>query len=223
MKSRRILTVLLIFSLTITMFTLTGCGSKKSGTNNSQGAQKNAGGQQFSAENIKKMLDDNLSTLVQDGTITAEQEDKVINAISDNMKKRMASITGFPRNGQRNGGERPSGSPGGNRQWRQDGNNNSGTNNDAKGNGGTDGSNNSAGRQRGAMYSTELKSLVKDGTITQKQADAIEEALANGFGGMFRENRENGNDNGNNGTNNSKLNTSQSIDDKAGSSANSSQ
>jgi len=196
-KIKYVTTLLLLSCLAISALVLTGCGTKKSSTNNTQDAAA-SGRQGFSAENMKEMLDNNLSSLVQDGTITADQEDKVISTISEAMSKRMASITGRPSNNQ---GTRPS--PGangsnGNRQWGQ------GSSNDGK-NGGTNGGTRQRGMGGSSMYTNELKSLVTDGTLTQAQADAIVKALSKGFGGMGGGNGgfgRNGNNSGNNSSNN---------------------
>ena len=197
-KIKLVATLLLLSCLAISVIVLTGCGTKKSSGDNTQDAAA-SGRKGFSAENIKEMLDKNLSSLVQDGTITADQEDKVISTISDSMSKRMASITRAPFNEQGNKGNRPSpGAKGSteNGQWRQGGSN-----------GGKNGGTNGGTGQRGlgglSMYSNELKSLVTDGTLTQAQSDAIVKALSNGFGGMGGGNggfNRNGNKSGNNNT-----------------------
>ncbi|GLC30830.1 hypothetical protein [Clostridium omnivorum] len=97
MKKHMLFNKIFILSLSavISMGILAGCQNKntasaKQGTN--KGQNKN---RQFNAEDMKKRMEENINSLVADGTINQSQADKIIEALTSNPQ-------GFGGNGQRN-------------------------------------------------------------------------------------------------------------------------
>lgn len=158
------------------VFSLAGCGKAQGATASANGSSS---GQRrtFNIENFKQQLDDSLASLVQDGTISSDQEDKIITAIANSMSSRMKSME-----------NRTSGSSGDHSSW--NGSRPSGSGSSPSWNNGSRPSG-SAGGGRGfgsAMYGEALTTLVKNGTITQVQSDAVTKALEQNGGGFMQRN-----------------------------------
>lgn len=142
-------TSLLVVSMSLFLFT--GCQSKNTQNTSDKTAKVN-----FSAEDMKKKMQDNINSLVTEGTINQSQADKVLEALSTN---KMFSGQRKPQSGQPN-----------NQQNYQ-------SNNQQTGQSNSNGSNN-PNRQR----ANPLSKLVTDGVITQEQADAIMQKVRGNFG-----------------------------------------
>lgn len=146
-----------------------GCG-KTQAASASSSSGSSQGRRTFNINNFKQQLDDNLASLVQDGTISSDQEDKIITAITDSMSSRMKNMqsrASGSSHSSRNG-SRPSGS-GSHSSW--SGSRPSGSTNGGRGFG-------------TAMYGDALSTLVKNGTISQSQSDAVTKALEQSGGGF---------------------------------------
>lgn len=187
MKKHMLFNKIFILSLSavISMGILAGCQSKntasaKQGTN--KGQNKN---RQFNAEDMKKRMEENINSLVADGTINQSQADKIIEALTSNPQ-------GFGGNGQRN---------------KQNGQKNNGENNgqnaqqnnaqNPQQNNGQDNQNNNGQNKQNRQGNNALNKLVTDGVITQAQADAVMQKIRGNF------NRNQNNTNNQNNQNNS--------------------
>ena len=160
MKMKRVrIALLMVLSAVVVATAIVVSGCSKSQTGNSTAVSSRPG---FSVSNYKQMLDNNLASLVSDGTITSDQEDKIISAIADEMSSRMATMSRPSGTYSRPSGSRPSGSG----QW-------SGSRPSGSGSGRMFGG--------GQQYTTVLSGLVSNGTITQAQSDAVLKALSGGY------------------------------------------
>lgn len=163
---------LLLFIVTLAacitvVLSFAGCGKTQAASASASGSSSSKS-RTFNVENFKQQLDDSLASLVQDGTISSDQEDKIITAITDSMSSRMKNMQSRASGSSHSSwnGSRPSGS--GNRQ------SGSGSRPSGSGNG---------GRGFGtAMYGEALSTLVKNGTITQAQSDAVTKLLEQNSG-----------------------------------------
>ena len=142
-------TSLLVVSMSLFLFT--GCQSKNTQNTSDKTAKVN-----FSAEDMKKKMQDNINSLVTEGTINQSQADKVLEELSSNQ---MFSGKRKPQSGQTN-----------NQQNYQPKNQQTGQSNS---NG-----NNNPNRKR----VDPLSKLVTDSVITQEQADAIMQKVRGNFG-----------------------------------------
>lgn len=115
----------------------------------------------FNPQDMEQQYKDGLNELVQAGTVTQSQADKIYTVLTERFSS-MAS-----------GASRPSGSGGAPGNWA------GGSQPSGSGSGGWKGggSGTSGGGMRGAGQSGMLSSLVSDGTITQAQADAVIQKL----------------------------------------------
>lgn len=185
MKKHMLFSKLFILSLSavISMSILAGCQSKntasaKQGTNNGQSQNR-----QFNAEDMKKRMEENINSLVADGTINQSQADKIIEALTSNPQ-------GFGGNGQRN---------------KQNGQQNNGQNNaqNPQQNNAQDNQNNNGQNRQNRQGNNALNKLVTDGVITQAQADAVMQKIR----GNFNRNQNNSNNQKNQNNQNNQNNS----------------
>lgn len=175
---------LLILSLASSLFM--GCGSKtNAASSNKTVAGNNAGNGRMNTDAMKKRMEDSISSLVTAGTITKDQEAKILDALT-------TGKGGFGRN--RNGNQ--------NSQGQQNTNGNSPNSGN---NGNSSNSNNGQGQRHFGNGQNPLSKLVTDGIITQAQADAV---MAKIRGNMGRNNNGNSSNNNNNSNNNGNNNSS---------------
>lgn len=155
---------ILVMIATLISVTVTFAGCNK--TQQSNTASGATSSRTFNINDYKQQLDEQLASLVQDGTITSDQETKIIDAYA----KMFSSFAS-----RRSSGSRPSGSG----QW--DGSKPSGSK--------PSGSMPSGSRPTGSRFSgmnrfNPLSSLVKSKVITQAQADAVDKVLMQNRGGF---------------------------------------
>lgn len=151
--------MILATSVIAVSISFAGC-SKSQQTNASVSGASSGQGQSFSIDSYKQQLDNSLATLVQNGTITNDQETKIIDAYANMFSSRMANRS-MP-SGSMPSGSKPSGSmPSGSKP---------------------SGSMPSGSRPSGSENFSPLSSLVKNKTITQAQADAVEQAVSQNIG-----------------------------------------
>lgn len=153
----------------MSIFLLTGCQSKSSESSSKQASAKssNVDGNQSTkgrpnADEMKKRMQDSISTLVVDGTINQSQGDKILEALTANTQR-------F------NGDKKPQDNKQNNQQntpQNKNNNNSSGNNTQYSRQNGSAGRNNS------------LSKLVSDGVITQAQADAVMQKIRGNFNGQ---------------------------------------
>lgn len=206
---KKIVTCVLIVSFSAVI--ISGCGKASTTTTASASTSNKTNKSKNFAQNseqMKQRMQDNIKSLVTDGTITQDQADKIITALTSNMQN-------F---GQRNGNGSYSGNKGGNTNKSGSSNNGSsrpknrptGTNSENSQNG--SGTNNGSGRnwQNNGQRPNPLASLVSDGTITQKQADAVMQKIYGNFG--RNRNDQNGQNNNTDQNNPSDQNSNNSSD-----------
>ena len=172
MKNPSLLNSIAAFSLVVSMslFLFTGCQSKSSESNSKQASAKSSSvdGNQSTkgrpnADEMKKRMEDNINTLVADGTINQSQGDKILEALTANTQR-------F------NGDKKPQDNKQNNQQNtpQNDNNNNNGS-----------GNNTQYSRQNGNTgRNNALSKLVSDGVITQAQADAVMQKIRGNFNGQ---------------------------------------
>lgn len=168
-KFKKNISILIIASLTIIMFV--GCSSyNKMGNSSNSGTTNNAGttnNEQISYQTTSKKLYSNaLKPLVTDGVITQNQSDKVLIAITKNMLSDTGTSIGTPSPGTPitttpskntpSSGTPSIGTPGASSS-------------------GTPGTGTTGGKMLPNI--TELSKLVKNGVITQTQANTINQKL----------------------------------------------
>lgn len=139
---------LLMISISLTIFT--GCQSKSSQDNTSQASNSSNQGDTSNTkkpnlDEMKKRMEDNISSLVKDGTINQTQADKIVDALTANAQN---------FNGQRRSSNNQQNSQQNNQQAKEQ-NNGEGNNKQNK------------------PRNNRLSKLVSDGVITQAQADAV--------------------------------------------------
>lgn len=157
---------ILVMIATLISVTVTFAGCNK--TQQSSGTPQ-SGGQNFSVSDYKQQLDEQLASLVQDGTITSAQETEIIDAYA----KMFSNFAAKRASGSGPNGSKPSGSA---PSWSgQGGNPPSGSK--------PSGSMPSGSGSRPAGMNP-LSSLVKNKAITQAQADAVSKLLQQNGGGM---------------------------------------
>lgn len=157
----------LISIVSMSFFLFTGCqnNTTKKVTADAKNSQTNQ--TRPNAEEMKKKMQDNLSSLVKDGTINQSQSDKILEALTANT--------------QRFNGERRS--QGNGQNGNQD-NKNNGQNNAQKDPQNNDQNNSSSnqGNKPNRQRNNALSTLISDGTITQAQADAVMQKIRGNFG-----------------------------------------
>lgn len=148
--------ITLLVAAGIVSISLAGC--KKASA-----AQAGSGGRPgTNASQMQQQEKTELAALVKAGTITQAQSDKIMDALGDMQK-------GFGQRRSSGGSESGSGSA-----WKSR----------SSGSSAGRSSGSSANRSSGAPQFSPLSSLVKDGTLTQAQADAVTKALfSNRFSG----------------------------------------
>lgn len=167
------ISIILVLLAAVAAIAVSFAGCSKSQTPNSASSQSSA----FNINNYKQQLDNSLASLVQDGTITSDQEDKIINAYASMMSSRPSGFSGSRPSGF--SGSRPSGASGSHASW-----------NGSRPSGFT------GSRTSGMAAFSPLSTLVKNKTITQAQSDAVTKALQQsgtgfgGFGGGYGRNRQ---------------------------------
>ena len=201
--SNKAAAILLAVSLPLTVFA--GCQNKNTSANaasNQAGNANNNGSkrQNGSAPNLdqfKQRLENNIKPLVDDKTLTQEQADKIVAALTENMQ----GFGGRQRNDQSNQGGQN------NNQNSQNGSQSNGQGNTQNNNQGNaqNGQNNSQNRQNGRanQESIALSKLVTDKVITQAQADAVMQKIRGNFNRpQNNQNQQNNNNNNNNNNSN---------------------
>lgn len=132
-------------------------------------AQKGRNFGNFNPQDMEQQYKNGLNELVQAGTITQDQADKIYTVLTERFSSMASGASRFS-------GSRPSGNGSG-------GNWSSGSRPSFSGSGSwSGGSGASGGGMRGGQ-SNMLSSLVSDGTITQAQADAVMQKLMGSVGG----------------------------------------
>jgi major membrane immunogen (membrane-anchored lipoprotein) len=182
MKRNTLLNKALLLSLSavISMSILAGCQSKNAKANTAKqgttkGQRQNG---QLNTGDMKKKMEENLNSLVADGTINQSQADKILEALTANPQ-------GFGGNRQKNN---------------QNGNQNNGQQNGQQNNG----ENKQNSNNQNKKGNNALNKLVTDGVITQVQADAVMQKIR----GSLNRNQNNpsnqNNQNNQNGSNENK-------------------
>lgn len=150
------LAAVIIATVTVAGFGIAACGSSSDSTSTTPAASGSPGGQM---RDMSAMFTEALDPLVEDGTITSDQESTVIEALTSSM----------PGGGQGpgQGGQAPSdgATPPSDGQT------------PAAGASPPSGGQQGGPGQGGDMFSSALDSLVSDGTITSAQEEAISDAL----------------------------------------------
>lgn len=208
MKKNTLLNKALLLSLSavISMSIFAGCQSKTAKANaakqgTTKGQRQNG---QLNTEDMKKKMEENLNSLVADGTINQSQADKILEALTANPQ-------GFGGNGKKNNqnGNQSNGQQNGQNDKQNNGQNsqqNSQQNNgqDKQNNNGQNKQNNNNQNKQG---NNALTKLVTDGVITQAQADAVMQKIR---GSLNRNQNNPGNQNNQNNQNNSNENKNSS-------------
>lgn len=151
----RSVTVLLLIVST-SLFLFTGCQSKD-GTGQTAKAKSNNKGNMVrpNADEMKKRMQDNIASLVTDGTINQSQADKILEALTANTQRFNGGTQS--NNNQQNNQQNP----------QQNNQQNS--------------PNNTQGNNRNMQKNNALSKLVSDGVITQAQADAVMQKIRGNF------------------------------------------
>ncbi|MBC8063041.1 MAG: hypothetical protein H7Y18_20610 [Clostridiaceae bacterium] len=147
---KKITSILIIASITMVMFI--GCSSKKSDATAQTRGNGQMGNRNFDPAAIKTRYENALKSLVTAGTITQEQSDKVLEAVTKNV----------PQSG--NQGMKGSDKTSGNGKPNEQQNNQQGQ---QKG----------TGSGLGGPRNSQLNTLITSGVITQPQADAINQKV----------------------------------------------
>lgn len=148
-------TVALLLAVSLSTIVFAGCQNK-----NSKAAAKPSANssRQYGAgvnlDQFKQRISDNIQSLVDDNTITKDQADKIVAALTENMK----------------------GLGGQNRQKNNQNNNQGNGQNNSQNNNQGNGQNRQGGRENSA-----ISKLVTDGVITQAQADAVMQKVKGNF------------------------------------------
>jgi polyhydroxyalkanoate synthesis regulator phasin len=140
-------------TISMSMFLLAGCQSKDATGSNNQATSTSAqNSNRPDPAQTKQMMQDNIKSLVSDGTITQAQADKIVETMSNR-----------PRGNNQN-------------------NNGNGQQNNQQSNDQNSQKNTNQGSGQNRQRNNPLSKLVSDGTITQAQADAVMQKLRGNFG-----------------------------------------
>jgi hypothetical protein len=192
--------LLLAVSLPITVFagcqnknTTANAASKQAGNSSNNGSRRQ-NGTAPNLDQFKQRMADNIKSLVDDKTITQEQADKIVAALTENMQN-FGGQNKQQNNNQNNQNDSQS-----------DGQGNSQNNNQGNT---QNGQNNGQNRQNGRanQESSALNKLVTDKVITQAQADAVMQKIRGNFNRP--QNNQNQQNNNNNNTNSNNTNGNQ--------------
>lgn len=175
-------------------FLFTGCGGKSAAasTNKSLAGNKTGNGP-MNSDAMKKKMEDSISSLVTAGTITKDQESKIVDALTSGTRNFGGNRSS---QGSQNGAQNNTGNNG-NASATNNGNattNNTGNSNTA---------NNGQGRRGNGQFANPLSKLVADKTITQAQSDAVMAKIRTNYkhtganGNNFNNGNSNSNSNGN--------------------------
>lgn len=172
--------IVIIFSISAFMFT--GCQKKTDNTtaqnNQNQNATRGQNRGNFDPAQMKTRMSDSIKSLVDDKTITQEQSDKIVEALTSNMGN-------FGNRGNGNNGQtyQKNNNKNGNTA-----NNGSSSNKNSTGSDTTQGSNSngdnkpSQGNNPNNPRNKAINDLVTQGVITQDQANKVLEKIQSGFG-----------------------------------------